>query len=296
MDFGRKFDEWVILINGYLEDYVRETDTPEKNIYSAMRYSLNGGGKRLRPVLSLAVCELLGGEQEDVIPYACALEMIHTYSLIHDDLPAMDNDDYRRGRLTNHKVYGEALAILSGDALLNKAYELLLSQALKDKKNLSKKIKAASVIAEASGTRGMIGGQIVDIESEGKSIPLEILEYMHKSKTGALIKASVLCAGILCDGTKEELEFLEKYADMLGLAFQIKDDILDIEGNVELMGKEAGSDAKKCKTTYITVYGVKEAKRLLNEITEKTLNYLTCFGEKACFLKSLAEYVAAREK
>ncbi|MCR4434271.1 MAG: polyprenyl synthetase family protein [Clostridiales bacterium] len=295
MDFKSRYGEWLNLINQSLEAYVQEKNTPEKSIYRSMRYSLLAGGKRLRPVLALAVCELLNGDMREVIPFACALEMIHTYSLIHDDLPAMDNDDYRRGRLTNHKVFGEAQAILAGDALLNYAFELMLSHALSEAGSTYKKTKAALVIASASGAGGMIGGQVMDIEWEGKRIEAEALEHMHKCKTGALIKAAVVSSAILCNAGEKELEVLEKYAEKLGLAFQIKDDILDIEGSAAVMGKEAGSDARKNKSTYVTVYGISQAGHLLDRTIESALSDVIYFGEKAYFLKGLAEYVAARE-
>lgn len=293
--FHAKFGEWVEVVNRSLDDYVKESNMPEKTVYEAMRYSLMAGGKRLRPVLSLAVCEMLDGTMNDVLPFACAIEMIHTYSLIHDDLPAMDNDDYRRGRLTNHKVYGEAMAVLAGDALLNKAFEIILNYSSLNDKNMLNKVKAAAVIAKAAGTSGMIGGQVVDLESEGKEIALETLEYMHKCKTGALIKAPVVSAAILCNAGGNELSMLEGYAGKIGLAFQIKDDILDVEGSLKVMGKKSGSDAAKKKSTYVTLYGLEDAKNLLRQVTEEALGFLEVFGERAYFLKFLANYLVTRE-
>lgn len=295
MDFQEKFRVWVDKVNQALDSYVTEKNSPEGTIYKAMKYSLMAGGKRLRPVLALAACEMLGGEEEEVLPYGCALEMIHTYSLIHDDLPAMDNDDYRRGRLTNHKVFGEAMAILAGDALLNLAFETMLqhSASRKDEKAAAR-IKAMEIIAQAAGSRGMIGGQVVDLESEGKDIPVEILEYMHRCKTGALIKAPVLAAAGLCGAKENQIPLLDEYATCIGLAFQIKDDILDVEGSLETMGKASGSDAANKKSTFITRYGLEGSKELLREMTERAVRSLDIFGEKAAFLQELALYMEKR--
>lgn len=294
MDIKQKLNEWAQLINDELDKLVVVRQTPEKNIYDAMRYSLLAGGKRLRPVLSLGVCEMLGGDMNEVLPFACALEMIHTYSLIHDDLPAMDNDDYRRGRLTNHKVYGEATAILAGDALLNFAFEVMADAALKDTGKMQKRLKALKIIAEAAGTRGMIGGQVVDLESEGKVISGELLKYMHSCKTGALIKASVMSSAILCDASDEEMSLLCDYASNIGIAFQIKDDILDVEGNPEIMGKKVGSDASNKKSTYVTLYGIDESKKMLESITNQAIENLRMFGEKGEFLIELAKFLVGR--
>ena len=295
MNFKDQLEEYVVLVNEYLDKYVVEKDLPEKSIYSAMRYSLLAGGKRLRPVLSLAVCDMLGGRREDVLPFACAVEMIHTYSLIHDDLPAMDNDDYRRGRLTNHKVYGEALAILAGDGLLNLAFELLLESILKSNENRDLKIRAAAIIAKASGVEGMIAGQVIDLESENIKIPSDILDRMHRCKTGALIKAPVVSSAVLCGADEDSVKKLECFAQNLGLAFQIKDDILDVEGSLEKLGKKTGSDAQNEKSTYVSLYGLENSKNMLNEITEKAVIILKDFGEKAVFLEELAKYLVNRD-
>lgn len=294
MDFKNDFKRWTDIVNKALDAYVIEKEVPEGTIYKAMRYSLTAGGKRLRPVLALAVCSMLEGKEEDVLPYACSLEMIHTYSLIHDDLPAMDNDDYRRGRLTNHKVFGEAMAILAGDALLNLAFETMLSHSCKSQDNLNGRISAMSIIANAAGAKGMIGGQVVDLEAEGETISTETLEYMHRCKTGALIKAPVLAAAALCGAGSREFECLEEYAINLGLAFQIKDDILDVESSFEAMGKPAGSDAANNKSTFVTLYGLEKSKQLLHNITACATTALDCFGEKAAFLKELAAYMENR--
>ncbi len=295
MNFKEKQQSYADIVNNFLENYLRENDLPEKSIYSAMRYSLLAGGKRLRPVLAIAACELLGGKINEILPFACAIEMIHTYSLIHDDLPAMDNDDYRRGKLTNHKKYGEALAILAGDGLLNLAFELMLESTANDCNNISEKVKAMSYIARSSGIHGMIAGQVIDTESENKEISYQTLEYMHRYKTGALIKAPVLSSAIICKASDEDYTSLEGYADNLGLAFQIKDDILDVEGNTEMLGKKVGSDESKKKTTYVSLYGIEKSKQLLNETTRKAIGNIERFGSDAAFLKELAEYLIVRE-
>ncbi|NJD03548.1 MAG: polyprenyl synthetase family protein [Ruminiclostridium sp.] len=232
MEFRTRFSKWTEIVNSALDSYIVLKDAPESIIYKAMKYSLSAGGKRLRPILALAVCEMLGGDERDILPYACAIEMIHTYSLIHDDLPAMDNDDFRRGRPANHKVFGEAIAILAGDALLNQAFELMLQYTLSGDDRLVGRIEAMGIIARSSGTAGMIGGQVVDLESESRKITGDTLEYMHKCKTGALLKAPVLAAAALCGAGHDETERLDAYAAKIGLAFQIKVDKMDVEGSV----------------------------------------------------------------
>lgn len=296
MDFKTKLDYLAAKVNKALDNYLVEKNSPEGTIYKAMKYSIDAGGKRLRPVLALAVCELLGGSEEEVMPFACALEMIHTYSLIHDDLPAMDNDDYRRGRLTNHKVFGEATAILAGDALLNYAFEVMLKSMVGENTgNLKARVKAMEIVAKASGCEGMIGGQVVDMEAEGRMIDAGLLEYMHKCKTGAMIRASVLTPAALSDLSPDLFERLKSYAEKIGLAFQIKDDILDVEGNRELLGKATGSDAANNKSTFVTIYGLKRSREMLEEVTEEAVESLEPFGEKAEFLVHMARYIATRQ-
>lgn len=294
MDFKLQMEKWNLLVNNALDDYLTIYDGPGSNISKAMKYSLMAGGKRLRPVLALAVCEMLNGDRNDVIPFACAIEMIHTYSLIHDDLPAMDNDDFRRGIPTNHKVFGEAMAILAGDALLNKAYELMLSCAAAGNEGHKRKLEAMEIIAAGAGADGMIRGQVVDLESEGVLISRETLEYMHKYKTGALIKAPVLSSALLAGASDKEYKLLGNYAENIGLAFQIKDDIMDVEGNLEQMGKSAGSDAAANKSTYVTLFGIEEAEVLLDRAVKSAVDALQFFGERAWFLKELAEFIKTR--
>lgn len=295
MEFKNKYQSFVNEVNNYLDQCISREDVPQKTVYSSMRYSVEAGGKRLRPVLALAVCELLGGDINSVMPFACAIEMIHTYSLIHDDLPSMDNDEYRRGKLTNHMVYGEAMAILAGDALLNLAFETMLKAAVSNAEELDRKVKAMSIIAKASGVEGMIGGQVIDLESEGKSISSDLLENMHKCKTGALIKAPVLASAVLCGAKEKEQEYLEVFSDKLGLAFQVKDDILDVEGNSEKLGKKVGSDEANQKSTFVSIYGIEKAKSMLDNLTRDAIGSLEYFGDKAEFLRELAHYLLVRE-
>ena len=294
MDFKQKYQSFIDIINKYLDEYFTMEDLLEKSIYDSMKYSLMAGGKRVRPVLSIAVCDMLEGNVKEIIPFACAVEMIHTYSLIHDDLPSMDNDDYRRGRLTNHKVYGEALAILAGDGLLNSAFELML-EACTNGGNLPQKIKAMTIIANASGPKGMIAGQVIDMESENKEVSSDILERMHNCKTGALIKAPVLASAVVSNASQEELIQLERFAANLGLAFQIKDDILDIEGNSQKLGKNIGSDEANKKSTFVSIYGLEKSKEMLHRITGEAIESLSLFGTKGDFLRSFAHYLLIRE-
>ncbi|MEL7037038.1 MAG: geranylgeranyl diphosphate synthase CrtE [Cyanobacteria bacterium J06592_8] len=265
---------------------------PEK-IYEAMRYSLLAGGKRLRPILCLATCELTGGTMEMAIPTACSLEMIHTMSLIHDDLPAMDNDDYRRGKLTNHKVYGEDIAILAGDGLLSYAFEFIATQT----KNVPPQqvLQVIAHLGHAVGADGLVGGQVVDLESEGKTdITEEQLTFIHTHKTGALLEASVVCGAILAGASTEDRERLSRYAQKIGLAFQIVDDILDITATQEELGKTAGKDLQAQKATYPSLWGLEESKRRANQLIEEAQAELAPFEEAATPLVALAQFITSR--
>lgn len=298
MNFNEELTRLSSMVDSYLEQYFNRlvAETPEKSLASSMQYSIMSGGKRIRPVLTLAVAKLLDMPYEDVMPMAAAIEMIHTYSLIHDDLPAMDDDDTRRGRPTNHMVFGESIAILAGDALLNEALELLLKNTLKNGNNIKCAAEAAAVIADAAGRNGMIAGQVIDIESEGKAISPEVLKQMHRKKTGALLKASILAPAAYASAAHEMRQSLEAYADSIGMAFQIKDDILDVESSTEELGKPVGSDAKNHKTTYVSLFGLDKAKDMLQEVTENAVAALEPFGNKAWFLKEIARYIASRKK
>lgn len=284
--FNKKFEEYISKIDTHLHKLL---DSKEGAIYDAMRYSLYAGGKRIRPVITLACCDALGGDMNAALTYASAIEMIHTYSLIHDDLPCMDDDSLRRGKPTNHIVYGEATAVLAGDALLNFACESVLNSDVEDKKM---QLDALKIIYEASGAEGMIGGQVMDMEAENKQISGEELSLLHKKKTGALICASA-SLGAICAG-KDPATFNE-YALSLGLAFQIRDDILDIEGDVETFGKPILSDEKNLKTTYVKLYGMDGAKAILKDETQKAIESLAFLGEKKEFLENLALYLLERK-
>jgi geranylgeranyl diphosphate synthase type II len=227
--------------------------------------------------------------------FACAIEMIHTYSLVHDDLPAMDNDDYRRGKLTNHKVYGEAMAILAGDALLNKAFEVALEESVKLNLEEDKIIKSLMVLANLSGTEGMIGGQVVDLVSERKEIDIDILKYMHYMKTGALIRCAAKIGCIIGGANEQQMDLIGEYANNLGLAFQIKDDILDVVGNPEKIGKPIGSDRGNNKSTFVTLMGIDKSKKFEKELTKKSIESMKSFGYQSEFLVSLANYLLNRD-
>lgn len=265
---------------------------PEK-IYEAMRYSLLAGGKRLRPILCLATCELAGGTIEMAMPTACALEMIHTMSLIHDDLPAMDNDDYRRGKLTNHKVYGEDIAILAGDGLLAHAFEYVALQT--QDVPAPQLLQVVARLGRAVGAAGLVGGQVLDLESEGLSdVQEETLNSIHTRKTGALLEASVVCGGILAGVKNVELERLSRYAQNIGLAFQIVDDILDITATQEELGKTAGKDILAQKATYPSLWGIEISKAKAQQLVEMAKAELEPFGEKAYPLIAIADFITTR--
>jgi len=263
-------------------------------IHEAMNYAVFNGGKRLRPIMVFEGAALAGSNKEKVITAACAIEMIHSYSLVHDDLPAMDDDELRRGKPTCHIVYGEANAILTGDALLTAAFELLASNCRVESVKVENIIKVIGEIARAAGSRGMIGGQVIDLESEGKTIDCETLKTLHRLKTGELFKASLKAGAILSDMEQDGLHALDEYAENFGLAFQITDDILDVEGSEELTGKPAGSDEKNHKTTYPSLFGLEKSRQLAREAVEACTDILSCFGAEADFLRNLALYTLNR--
>jgi geranylgeranyl diphosphate synthase type II len=263
-------------------------------IYAAMRYSLLAGGKRLRPILCLASCEAIGGSIDLAMPTACALEMIHTMSLIHDDLPAMDDDDYRRGKLTNHKVYGEDIAILAGDGLLAYAFEYVATQT--HGVSPDRIIKTIAHLAKAVGANGLVGGQVVDLESEGKpDITIETLTYIHHHKTGALLESSVVCGALLAGATATELDKLARFARNIGLAFQIVDDILDLTATQAELGKTPGKDLAAQKATYPKLWGLEESKRQADRLVTEANLILSEFGDRAIPLQALANYITDRK-
>ena len=295
MDFKEELKKYQKLVNEQLLKYVRNEKCPEEILNSSMEYSLMAGGKRLRPILVIATYELFKKDIEKCMPFAIAIEMIHNFSLIHDDLPAIDNDDFRHGKPTNHKKFNEATAILAGDGLLNNAY-MVISKDLEISNNdeLLNKVKIFKEFSEAVDR--MIAGEYVDTEFEGKEISKEYLEYIHKNKTGALLKLSVRMGAMLADATTDDLEHLTSYAEKIGLAFQIKDDILSEEGNEEVLGKPVGNDKLLGKCTYVSKYGLEGAKEILSKITKEAIEKLDRYNEKAEFLVELAKYIENRNK
>lgn len=286
-----QLNEQIALIDKYLDEYLAEKDNPQNIIYKAMRYSVFAGGKRLRPILMMNVCKMCGGNVNEVIPFACALEMIHTYSLIHDDLPAMDNDDLRRGMPTSHIKFGEATAILAGDALLNKAFEIATDYSGND---ANRAMKAVNMLAVSSGTEGMIGGQIVDMESEGKDITLDELQYLHLNKTGAIIRSACTVGALIGGANDEQLNAVDEFAKNLGVAFQIQDDILDVTGTEAELGKPVGSDAEEEKNTYVKLIGLEESEKAAIMYSNAAKEALAIFGDKAEFLLNLTDYLTNR--
>ena len=281
----------IVLIDAALSQYIPQESYPPI-IYEAMRYSLFAGGKRLRPIMLMASADAVGSTGNDYLPVACGLEMIHTYSLIHDDLPAMDNDDYRRGKLTNHKVYGDGIAVLAGDGLLTASFNTMLSQTNVEPQML---LKVVNEIAVAAGPAGMVGGQAVDLVSEGKVIDAKTLQYIHQAKTGALFKAALRSGALLGGGSQSQVDALTEYAYHFGLAFQITDDILDVIGTQEKIGKPVGSDVKNQKVTYVTLYTLQGAKQLAQQAVDQALNSLAGFGSEASILRDLVEHLINRE-
>jgi len=283
-----------IAVDKALESLVPPATTFPPKVFEAMRYSLFAGGKRVRPIFALASAEALGAKTAGLLPIAGALELIHTYSLIHDDLPAMDDDDLRRGRPTCHKVYGEAIAILAGDGLLNRAFEVLSDPRRLKSVTAVRLIAITREISLASGVFGMVGGQVVDMESEGKDVDLPTLEYIHTHKTGALIRASVRTGAIYAKASEKRLKALTRYGERVGLAFQIADDILDIVGSREETGKDVGSDMKKGKKTFPSFYGLEESRKRAKEVADQALDALKDFDRKADPLRELAKYIVTR--
>ena len=296
MEIKEELKKYQEIINNEIEKQIQVSSNMEKILYESMNYSLLAGGKRIRPILVLATYQLFKKDYKICIPYAIALEMIHNFILIHDDLPGIDNDDFRHGKLTNHKKYNEATAILAGDALFNKGYNII-SEDLKntsDQKEISKKLKIFNEFTIAVGK--MIDGEYIDTEFEGKKITNQELKYIHSHKTGELLKLQVRMGAILGDATEKELEAVTKYAENIGLAFQIKDDILSEEGDEKVLGKPVGNDKKMEKCTYVSQYGLQGAKEELEKVTKEAIKCLSIFKEKSEFLKELAIYISERNK
>lgn len=293
------FEDYKEIIEEHLMDFIPDVDHKSITLYDSMKYSLSAGGKRIRPVLLLVTCDFCGGNIKEALPYACAIEYIHTYSLIHDDLPCMDNDDLRRGNPTNHKVYGEAMATLAGDGLLSAAFEAMNKDMLlyfDDASALKKRVRASYEIIRGSGCQGIVAGQVADIEAEDKNCSKEMLDYIHLTKTAALIVAAVRAGARIGNCDKDMLTQLTIYAENLGLAFQIRDDILDVEGQEEEMGKRSGMDCINKKATYPSLYGAEESKDRLNVLTDTAIKALSQYYDNAEVLTKLAKELAIRGK
>ncbi len=285
------FAEKVPEVNRWLDRLMPPATTPPPRIHEAMRYSLMAGGKRLRPILVLAAGEVFGGAPERLYPVACAFEMVHTYSLIHDDLPAMDNDDLRRGRPTCHKQFDEATAILAGDGLMTHAFRILAEMGA----SAEQKVRVIRELAIGSGTvEGMIAGQVVDLEAERQPIDAERLAFIHRTKTGALIRGALVCGGIVAGASEADLALLAAYGERVGLAFQITDDILDETATAEQLGKTPGKDAAAGKATYPALYGLEPSRRQAEALAEEAVSILAPLGERAALLAALARFVVHR--
>ena len=284
------------IVDEALQACLPEPEGPASDVIKAMRYSLFAGGKRLRPILCLAGTESVGGIHTDSLSIACALEFIHTYSLIHDDMPVMDDDDFRRGKPTGHKVFGDAVALLAGDALLTEAFRLMATAHLTVDITPQVLLKVIALISQAAGYRGMVGGQTVDIQSEGKRVDISLLKFIHTHKTGALISASVASGAMLGPANESQIEAIKTFGHNIGLAFQISDDILDIEGNSETMGKEAGVDERKGKITYPSLVGLSESKRIQSELADAAVESLQAFDHRAEPLRQIAMYIIERSE
>ncbi len=306
-ELGQYLEERRLLVDKALDRYLPGTGDNPKEIHEAVRYSVFAGGKRLRPILILAAAEAAGGQAEQALGAAAAIEMIHTYSLIHDDLPAMDDDEFRRGRLTCHKVYGEAMAILAGDALLTQAFILLSAEIpsypplrkggwgdLEGVRGSEARLMVIQEIAQAAGSKGMVGGQVVDILHEDREVDLPTLQYLHAHKTGALIRSCLRVGGLLASAASEQMEALTIYGERIGLAFQIVDDILDLEGRLEALGKQAGSDLRKKKATFPALLGIEESRRWANRLASEAKQAVGIFGDRGAALQAIAEFVVTR--
>lgn len=296
LNFEEYVSERLARVDSALDRYLPAAEHLPASLHQAMRYSVFAGGKRIRPLLMIAACEAAGGTIESVLPAACAMEMIHTYSLIHDDLPAMDDDDYRRGRLTNHKVFGEATAILAGDALLTQAFVLLATVPVKEDISAAERLRVLHIIANAAGSLGMVGGQVVDMESESREVELPVVEFIHTHKTGALILAALQAGAIYGGADSSGFAALTRYGECAGLAFQIADDILDIIGDQSLLGKDVGSDVHRGKATYPALLGLAESRRHAEELRDLAIEALSPFGAAADPLRAIVSFIVDRSR
>lgn len=300
MIFNEKLSEKVKEVEAVIGKYLPEEKGWQKTVIEAMNYSILAGGKRLRPILVHETYRMFGGTEAIVEPFMAAIEMVHTYSLVHDDLPCMDNDEYRRGRKTTHAVYGEGMAVLAGDGLLNFAFEtaVLAFPLAKGKAEMDKAAKALAVFARKAGIYGMIGGQTADVEAEDMedNVTEEHLLFIHAHKTAALIQSAMMIGAILAGASEEEIEKIEKCAYNIGIAFQIQDDILDVTSSLEVLGKKTGSDEKNKKTTYVTLKGLERAKKEVKSLSEEAISIVSSFEERNEFLEELIKQMITREK
>ena len=294
MDFFREMEARTERINGILRAYLPAEQGLQKTVMTAMNYSVDAGGKRLRPMLMQETWTLFGGEGPGVEPFMAAQEMIHTYSLVHDDLPAMDNDEYRRGRKSTHAAFGEAMGILAGDGLLNYAFETAAAAVEKDCS--PRTARALRILAEKAGIYGMIGGQVVDVESEGKEIPLDTLMFLHRKKCGALIESAMMIGAVLAGAEEADVRRMEQVGADIGVAFQIRDDILDVTSTTDVLGKPVGSDAKNGKVTYVTLCGMEAAREQVRVLSDRAERTLRETGRENEFLSALIRYLIDREK
>ena len=285
---------YQVMIETALKGYLPSGEFTEQTLIDSMEYSLMCGGKRIRPLLTLLFCELCGEDAKKALPFACAVEMIHTYSLIHDDMPCMDDDDYRRGKPSNHKVYGEDIATLSGDALQSLAFEIMTSDDVANSISPKNALKAANALAKHCGVLGMVGGQVIDIQHEGKKADISILQEMDEKKTAALIKASCEMGCIVAGADEEKVNAATQYAHSIGIAFQIFDDILDVTSTSEQLGKPVGSDSENEKSTYVSLLGIDKCRELVKELTDSAINSLSVFDNDTQALKDLALSLANR--
>lgn len=300
MNFDMERKEKAEKIEAVIGTYLPKEEGYQKKVEEAMNYSVLAGGKRLRPMLLEETYKMFGGEGRVVEPFMASIEMVHTYSLVHDDLPCIDNDEYRRGRKTTHVVYGEGMAVLAGDGLLNFAFETAIKafRLARDEEEMKKIARALGIFAAKAGIYGMIGGQTADIEAENEESEAteEQLLFIHEHKTAALIQSAMMVGAVLAEASEEEVERIEKCAYNIGLAFQIQDDILDVTGSLETLGKETGSDAKNKKMTYVTLWGMEEAKKEVERLSEEALAILSSFGRENAFLEELIRRLITREK
>ena len=294
MDIHAYLDQQRQRVDQFLEQSLPDTLRDPEKLYESMRYSLLGGGKRVRPILTIAAAQALGYDNDAMLPFAASLEFVHTYSLIHDDLPAMDDDDYRRGRLTNHKVFGDGMAILAGDALLTMAFELCSRDEGDHGLTVGQQLTIVRELAFGSGHQGMVGGQVMDIQAENQEVELAQLQKIHSHKTGQLIRTAVRIGGIIGGSSSAQLDSLTHYAEDIGLAFQIADDVLNMVGTREELGKDAGTDEKRGKKTYPSFFGIDGARQLGNECVERAVNRLESFDHHADPLRHIATYIVER--